>query len=96
MTKVLRNNAFPFRVLPDFHFPALSLSPGQRPAQDDMCPSVGNRLISVPIMDTIACALVCPMPVTSSMTAWYSVSYQFTLRPFVAKDWTDGGANEST
>jgi len=29
-------------------------------------------------------------------TAWFPVCYHFTIRPFVRRDWTDGGANEET
>lgn len=45
---VVRKRAFPFLVLSDLCFFALSLSPGHNPAQEEMCLSVGKRSISVP------------------------------------------------
>lgn len=61
---VVRRNTLSFRILPDFCFLALSLSPGHNPAQEEMCLSVGKRSMSVAITEMIACALVLPMPVT--------------------------------
>jgi len=51
---VVRKRTFPFLVLPDFLFLALSLSPGHNPAQEEMCLSVGKRSMSVPMTEMMA------------------------------------------
>src|SRR5687767_2930857 len=53
---------FPGRVLADLVMPALSLLPGQRPAQDARCAAVGNCFISAPISARIVAAETVSMP----------------------------------
>lgn len=62
---MVRNKEFSFLFLLDFYFLALSLSVGHSTAHEDICLSVGKRLISVPITEMTAYALVFPIPVTS-------------------------------
>src|SRR5439155_24631812 len=47
--RAMRSHLLPFRVLPVFRFPALSLFPGHMPAQLASWPAVGKRLMSRPI-----------------------------------------------
>lgn len=59
--RISRKRQLPFVVLPLFLFPALSLFPGHNPAREARCPAVGKRLISVPMIASMACALVSPV-----------------------------------
>src|SRR5436853_135741 len=52
----------PLRRRVERRFPALSSLRGHKPAQDSKCPSLGKRLMSVPISETIARALSEAMP----------------------------------
>ena len=61
----------PLRIRVERRFPALSSLRGHIFAQDSKCPSVGKRLISIPISETIASALseFTPGMVLTSSTA---------------------------
>src|SRR5437879_9378031 len=66
-----RSQRFPLRILPDRCLPALSLLPGQRPAQLARCPAVGNTPMSTPIsaMRTSAVRLFTPGIVSRRLTS---------------------------
>jgi len=55
-TRVVLSQGAPFFMRVERRFPALSSFLGQSPAQEIRSPSVGNRLISRPISDTITSA----------------------------------------
>ncbi len=68
--RVIRNHRLPFRVFPDVCLPALSLLPGQIPAQLARCRSLGKQLISTPssAMITSAVRVLIPGIVSSCVS----------------------------
>ena len=68
--RAARSQRFPRRVFPDLCFPALSLLPGQRPAQLARCPALGKTVMSTPISAISTSATRGPTPGISSRRAW--------------------------
>src|SRR5690242_20360678 len=59
--KALRSQRLPLLVWLLLFLPALRLLPGQRPAQEPICPREGNWLISPPVSAKMLAALICWM-----------------------------------
>jgi hypothetical protein len=62
LDQAARSQGLPLRVLPLWRLPALSLLPGQRPAQEATCLALGKRVRSEPISATSASATERPTP----------------------------------
>jgi hypothetical protein len=61
-----RNQRFPLPVVLLSRLPALIFASGHKPAQEQICASVGKRSTTVPISATTTAPLRPLMPVTSS------------------------------
>ena len=74
------SSLFPFRVFPLLRFFAISLCPGHSPAHEQRCPSVGKRLMSMPITEIAIRELSVPRPVTSliASTAFFSSGFMWS------------------
>src|ERR1700677_4205344 len=58
VTRAVFRKTFPFRLFPDRFLPALSLLPGQRPAQDARVAGEAKALMSTPISAMTVTALI--------------------------------------
>src|ERR1700675_3200100 len=61
-TSAVFRKTFPFRLFPERFLPALSLFPGQRPAQEARCAGEAKALMSTPISAMIVTALIHSTP----------------------------------
>src|SRR5271166_2699069 len=61
-TSSVLSQGAPLRSRDDLPLPALSFWPADRPAQETRCPSLANRLISVPVSARIEVAAKLAMP----------------------------------
>ena len=87
LAKFCRSHRLPFRVLPLRRLPALSLFPGQTPAQEAKLSAEGNWLISTPISAMTLQAVVRSKPgisankeTASSMGGILFFDFGFQLR----------------